>query len=46
MDERSELMSAMNKFVEKPWYCDRALSRCGLAYAAFLAVLVLLRWVN
>jgi hypothetical protein len=33
----------MNKFVEKPWTCDRMLSRCGLAYAVFLAMLVLLR---
>jgi hypothetical protein len=33
----------MNKFVEKPWSCDRMLARCGLAYAAFLTALVVWR---
>ena len=32
----------MNKFVEKPWSCGRALSACGLVYAVLLVMLMLL----
>ena len=40
MDESIRNGRRMNKFVEAPWTLGRTLSKCALAWAALLALLL------